>query len=514
MKKTKHLLIFVLLLSAIFATNAQIKIFTGGSVTIGATTAPTVNAVMHQINGGKVAFTASTSAVTSAPLINGNNGYSSATAPDFAWLGDLQTGMFHPAAKVVAFTANGVEICRASNAAGQPQIMYTPGSSLSYIPDYSWYGDNNTGIFHYGPDKMGFSTGGNERFRINDNGQLLSLNTTSSAATPDYSWGLNTNTGMFNPSANVLAFSTNGTERARFNSSGRMLLNSTTDDGWLNIASSDYRAASFSVTLSSDWSSPTSIAYVNRANSGNWQVNLSGTTTAYVAGQGWIYSNGTYLGSDINIKQNIKAIDSAMSKVSKINGVTYKKKVEVQNPAVYGTAQEYMGVIAQDVELAAPQVVKNLPDGTKAVCYEMLVGLLVEALKEQNAKITQLQKDVGKCCVKTGTTATQNRTMNNAGKNSGETTGDVYSGNSYIKQNVPNPFDKETNIAYFIEEKSATSSILIFDMNGRLLKTYKLNGDGLGNLNIVGNELQPGMYYYSLVVNNKEVSTKKMILTE
>lgn len=481
---------------------SQIKVFTGGSVTIGATNSPALNSVNHQIIGGKIIFPASTAAITSAPLINGQNALSS--SPGFAFHGDANTGIAHPASSVLAITIANVEKFR-FNSSGQ--ILNKNTTSSSATPDYSWDSDPNTGVYRAGNDNLGFSTFGRGRFVINANGQLTASETPRSAGAPDYTWNDDPNTGIYHPAgADVLAFSTGGTESARFNSTGKFLVNGAADDGWLSVKSTDYAAASYSVTLNSDWATVSSITYINRANSSHYELRLNGVSKFWVAGQGWIFSEGNYLGSDRNIKDDIKGIDSAISRVKKINGVTYKLKAEKQNPSVYGTAQEYMGVIAQDVEKAAPQVVKTLPDGTKAVCYEMLVGLLIEALKEHDNRITQLSNDVNNCCTKSG--QLQNRTVVSPEDNGSEESG------SYIRQNSPNPFNKETIIEFFIAEKNAASSMLIMDMTGKLLKTLKLNSSGSGSVTINSNELTPGMYYYSLIVNAKEVGTKKMILTE
>ena len=52
-------------------------------------------------------------------------------------------------------------------------------------------------------------------------------------------------------------------------------------------------------------------------------------------------------------------------------------------------------------------------------------------------------------------------------------------------------------------------------MQGILVKSYNLSTfKGKGKLTINGYELTPGMYFYSLIVNNKEIGTKKMILTD
>jgi hypothetical protein len=49
-------------------------------------------------------------------------------------------------------------------------------------------------------------------------------------------------------------------------------------------------------------------------------------------------------------------------------------------------------------------------------------------------------------------------------------------------------------------------------MNGILLKSFPINVTGQNQLTINGSELKVGMYIYTLIVNNKEVDTKRMIL--
>lgn len=51
-------------------------------------------------------------------------------------------------------------------------------------------------------------------------------------------------------------------------------------------------------------------------------------------------------------------------------------------------------------------------------------------------------------------------------------------------------------------------------MNGAQLKQYNLTGKGKQSVTINGNSFQPGMYLYALVIDGKEVDTKRMILTK
>lgn len=53
---------------------------------------------------------------TSAPYIRGSSAYSTALTPDYCWWNNINTGLFHPAANVIGFTINGSEAMRiASN---------------------------------------------------------------------------------------------------------------------------------------------------------------------------------------------------------------------------------------------------------------------------------------------------------------------------------------------------------------------------------------------------------------
>jgi hypothetical protein len=93
--------------------------------------------------------------------------------------------------------------------------------------------------------------------------------------------------------------------------------------------------------------------------------------------------------SDISVKENIYKIDDALNKVQQLNGVTF-------NFINDDTKTRHAGVIAQDVEKVLPEAVKELDGGIKHVAYGNLIGLLVEAIKEQQKQIEQLHLLVNK----------------------------------------------------------------------------------------------------------------------
>jgi hypothetical protein len=86
--------------------------------------------------------------------------------------------------------------------------------------------------------------------------------------------------------------------------------------------------------------------------------------------------------------------------------------------------------------------------------------------------------------------------------------------NSYLYQNQPNPFSKSTEINYFISENVNHASLLIFDIRGTLIRQIAIHHKGDSKTIINANELQAGTYIYTLLIDGKEIDSKKMILTK
>ena len=92
--------------------------------------------------------------------------------------------------------------------------------------------------------------------------------------------------------------------------------------------------------------------------------------------------------SDVSLKENITPISNAVDKVRSISGNTFTWNEK----SVYN-GEEGTGIIAQEIEaLELPGVTETREDGTKAVRYDRLVPLLIEAIKELDGKIKSLEK--------------------------------------------------------------------------------------------------------------------------
>ena len=105
--------------------------------------------------------------------------------------------------------------------------------------------------------------------------------------------------------------------------------------------------------------------------------------TGRIDTSGVMYANTFTSTSDERLKANIERIDDPFVILNEIKGVRFDWK-DGGDPSV--------GVIAQDVEKVLPEAVKTDPEGMKSVCYDMLIGVLIEAIKDQQKRIDDLEE--------------------------------------------------------------------------------------------------------------------------
>ena len=105
--------------------------------------------------------------------------------------------------------------------------------------------------------------------------------------------------------------------------------------------------------------------------------------------QGDLFAGGdvvAYASSDERLKDNIAEIGDALSRVEKLRGVSFDWN---DKQSVYSGHD--IGVIAQDVEEVLPELVENRDNGYKAVKYDKLTAVLIQAVKELSAKVKELE---------------------------------------------------------------------------------------------------------------------------
>ena len=97
--------------------------------------------------------------------------------------------------------------------------------------------------------------------------------------------------------------------------------------------------------------------------------------------------------SDINYKENVIEIPNALDKIDKIRGVEFDwiSLTDEEKVDHHSNEGHDVGVIAQEIEKVLPEIVTERENGSKAVRYEKIVALLIQAIKEQQIQINQLK---------------------------------------------------------------------------------------------------------------------------
>jgi hypothetical protein len=111
-----------------------------------------------------------------------------------------------------------------------------------------------------------------------------------------------------------------------------------------------------------------------------------------------LYVNGalyasSYSGSDKRWKKNIKPIKKAQSLVNQLQGVRFDWKKDEFKDKNFDSGRQ-VGLIAQDVEKVLPEIVRTDTEGYKAVAYDKLTAVLIEAFKEQQNEINELRTEI------------------------------------------------------------------------------------------------------------------------
>ena len=96
----------------------------------------------------------------------------SASNPSITQTGDTDTGIYFPAANQQSFSCGGTETFRTYFIAGAYGILKANGSGSATFPNFTFNGDDNTGMYRATTDVLAFATSGTERLRINATGGL------------------------------------------------------------------------------------------------------------------------------------------------------------------------------------------------------------------------------------------------------------------------------------------------------------------------------------------------------
>jgi hypothetical protein len=201
--------------------------------------------------------------------------------------------------------------------------------------------------------------------------------------------------------------------------------------------------------------------------------------------------------SDSTSKENIVPLRGGMDKLLQLKTYEYDFVDEADQPdrkKSYGFLAQELNEVLPDLTdtshgimgIKTTQLIPFLVDGTQELYYET---------QEQSALIDSLIKKVA---------ALENELYG----------GDPILDGSKLFQNEPNPFKENTEIRYELPADYSSAYIMLFNMSGAYIDQFEVSGVGEGALTIDGNTLEAGMYLYTLIVDDKEVDTKRLILQQ
>lgn len=122
-----------------------------------------------------------------------------------------------------------------------------------------------------------------------------------------------------------------------------------------------------------------------------------------------------------------------------------------------------------------------------------LVEMLAQALKSP-AVITDVQKEISAPVVVTANLVLEEQAA--------------------LAQNYPNPFQKSTNIEYYIPSTTKEAVMRITNIEGQQIGMVQLEETGHGLVTIDANTYASGTFFYTLILDGEVSDTKKMILRE
>ena len=218
--------------------------------------------------------------------------------------------------------------------------------------------------------------------------------------------------------------------------------------------------------------------------------------------------NGIAAGTILDKISNIEAI-----RYSVLSSVVTTDSMALTMVAPATTSNEAQTVYGLDVEsLQAqfPSLVKTCNDSLIGINYTELIPLLLQSIKELQAKVAVLEASKGGN--NGGAVAyAPAKPIGTTEMSSTNIAADVVAS---LSQNTPNPFSEATTIAFTLPESVKDAMLCIYDMNGKQLEQITITERGASSVQIEGYKFSAGMYLYSLIADGAIIDTKRMVLTK
>ncbi|MEX0968557.1 MAG: T9SS type A sorting domain-containing protein [Bacteroidia bacterium] len=225
--------------------------------------------------------------------------------------------------------------------------------------------------------------------------------------------------------------------------------------------------------------------------------------------------------ADQRMQQQPAPLNNVMQNLRSINGISFNYKGAPFDKYLFPAKRQF-GLRTQEVRTVYPELITMNADSFYSISYHGFIPVLIEGMKELDSvqtkfetkiqeqedqyKVVLSEIDVLKMLVDSLKIIIENHTGVMAPG------GDDFD-KPILYQNQPNPFTVSTAIKYYLPYSVNSADLYIYDMSGKQLIRKSISQRGSGAEIIDGNELQAGMYIYSLIADNKEIANKRMILT-
>lgn len=195
--------------------------------------------------------------------------------------------------------------------------------------------------------------------------------------------------------------------------------------------------------------------------------------------------------------------ESAISRLAQVKNVKFNindldgkdKRNALGEDPIY--SKVHHGLDAEQLEKLYPELVEKDKNGNYWINYIELIPILVKGINELSSELAELK----------GASPKMARDMSTSIE---EATTDVDV--VRMDQNSPNPFSESTMIKLNIPQSTTTANILIYDLNGKQIEKVSVDERGETNVTVYASNLESGMYIYSLILDGKVISTRKMIV--
>jgi trimeric autotransporter adhesin len=200
---------------------------------------------------------------------------------------------------------------------------------------------------------------------------------------------LTANNVILGNGASSVQFVAPGTNGNVLTSNGSTWVSTAPSGGVTSITGTANQVIASASTGAVTLSTPQSINTTSSVQFGSFGV---GTAASGTTGEIRATNNVTaYYSSDERLKDNVQVIANALAKVLQIRGVEFDWNNLDEPEDGYFVRKHDVGVIAQEVEKVLPEVVGTRENGMKAVKYDRIIPLLIEAIKELKAEVDALK---------------------------------------------------------------------------------------------------------------------------